>query len=230
MLADIKAKADAANETAKESISSWQAWKNGMAEIIAGTSQIFDDFRTNVLTSFTDGIGDAFADVLVSGASFGEALKSLWKSLAKMVISRLVSLGAQLLIFGAIQKAVSKAGVATVVSAKAGETFAATFASVMSAVPFPLNVALAPVMAAGQAAIMTAGALGLASFAEGGIISQPQLVLAGEAGPEAIVPLDRLGEFGGGGQTINLHVDGELIAQEAVKGMPAFIDARLGGI
>ena len=227
-----KIKDDLAEQNAKieENKSSWELWKEGMAAIIAGTSQIFDDFKTNVLTSFTDGIGDAFADVLVSGASFGEALKSLWKSLAKMVISRLVSLGAQLLIFGAIQKAVSKEGMATVVSAKAGETFAATFASVMSAVPFPLNVALAPVMAAGQAAIMTAGALGLASFAEGGIISQPQLVLAGEAGPEAIVPLDRLGEFGGGGQTINLHVDGELIAQEAVKGMPAFIDARLGGI
>jgi len=150
--------------------------------------------------------------------------------MAKMVISRLVSIGAQLLIFGAIQKMVNKQGAQATISAKAGETFAATFASVMSAVPFPLNVALAPVMAAGQAAVMTAGALGLIQMAEGGIISQPQLVLAGEAGPEAIVPLDRLGEFGGGGQTINLHVDGELIAQEAVKGMPAFIDARLGGI
>jgi TP901 family phage tail tape measure protein len=230
MLAEIKAKADAANETAKESISSWEAWKQGMDDIIAGTSQIFDDFKTNVLTSFTDGIGDAFADVLVSGASFGDTLKSLWKSLAKMVISRLVAIGAQLLIFGAIQRAVNKDGAKATISAKAGETFAATFASVMSAVPFPLNIALAPAMAAGQAAIMTASALGLAEFAEGGIISQPQLVLAGEAGPEAIVPLDRMGEFGGGGQTINLHVDGELIAQEAVKGMPAFIDARLGGI
>ena len=231
---DLQARIAAALEDQKskldKNISSWQEWKDGMADIIAGTSQVFDDFRTNVLTSFTDGIGDAFADVLVDGASFGEALKSLWKSLAKMVISRLVSIGAQLLIFGAIQKMVNKQGAQATISAKAGETFAATFASVMSAVPFPLNVALAPVMAAGQAAVMTAGALGLIQMAEGGIISQPQLVLAGEAGPEAIVPLDRLGEFGGGGQTINLHVDGELIAQEAVKGMPAFIDARLGGI
>ena len=230
MLADIKAKADAANETAKESISSWEAWKQGMAAIIAGTSQIFDDFKTNVLTSFTDGIGDAFADVLVSGASFGDTLKSLWKSLAKMVISHLVSLGAQLLIFGAIQKAVGKDGMLSTISTKGAETFAATFASVMAAVPFPFNVALAPVMATAQTAIMTAGAIGIGMAAEGGIFRQPQLVLAGEAGPEAIVPLDRLGEFGGGGQTINLHVDGELIAQEAVKGMPAFIDARLGGI
>jgi len=230
MLAEIKAKADAANETAKKSISSWEEWKNGMAAIIAGTSQIFDDFKTNVLTSFTDGIGDAFADVLVSGASFGEALKSLWKSLAKMVISRLVAIGAQLLIFGAIQKAVGKAGMISTVSTKAAETYAGAYASVMAAVPFPKNLFVAPAVASGEAAFMTAQALGLGMAAEGGIFRQPQLVLAGEAGPEAIVPLDRMGEFGGGGQTINLHVDGELIAQEAVKGMPAFIDARLGGI
>jgi len=227
MLADIKAKADAANETAKESISSWQAWKDGMAEIIKGTSQLFDDFRTNTLTSFANGIGDAFAAVLVSGESFRDQLKNVWKSIASSVISQLISMGIQLLIFSALQKSTAIAGASTVISAKAGETFASTFASVMSAVPFPANVILAPLLAAATVATMLAG---VPEMAEGGIISQPQLVLAGEAGPEAIVPLDRLGEFGGGGQTINLHVDGELIAQEAVKGMPAFIDARLGGI
>tara|TARA_R100001244_G_scaffold296_1_gene729 strand:- start:2014 stop:4701 length:2688 start_codon:yes stop_codon:yes gene_type:complete len=227
MLADIKAKADAANETAKESISSWQAWKEGMAKIIAGTSQLLDDFKTNTMTSFTNGIGDAFAAVLVSGESFKDQLKNLWKSLAAAVISQLVSMGAQLIIFSALQKTILATGAATVVKAKAGETFAATFASVISAVPFPLNIVLAPIVAAAQVAAMIGG---VPAMAEGGIISQPQLVLAGEAGPEAIVPLDRMGEFGGGGQTINLHVDGELIAQEAVKGMPAFIDARLGGI
>ncbi len=231
---DLQARIAAALEDQKskldENISSWQEWKDGMADIIAGTSQVFDDFRTNVLTSFTDGIGDAFADVLVDGASFGEALKSLWKSLAKMVISRLVSIGAQLLIFGAIQKMVGKAGMVATVSTKAAETYAGAYASVMTSVPFPKNLWMAPIVATGEAAFMTANALGLGMAAEGGIFRQPQLVLAGEAGPEAIVPLDRLGEFGGGGQTINLHVDGELIAQEAVKGMPAFIDARLGGI
>ena len=227
MLAEIKAKADAANETAKESISSWEAWKEGMAAIIAGTSQLLDDFKTNTMTSFTNGIGDAFAAVLVSGESFKDQLKNLWKSLAAAVISQLVSMGAQLIIFSALQKTILATGAETVVKAKAGETFAATFSSVMSAVPFPLNVVLAPIVAAAQVAAMLSG---VPAMADGGIISQPQLVLAGEAGPEAIVPLDRMGEFGGGGQTINLHVDGELIAQEAVKGMPAFIDARLGGI
>ena len=223
----IAADLEEQNGKLEENKSSWELWKEGMAKIIAGTSQLLDDFKTNTMTSFTNGIGDAFAAVLVSGASFKDQLKNLWKSLAAAVISQLVAMGAQLIIFSALQKTILTTGAATVVKAKAGETFAATFASVISAVPFPLNIVLAPIVAAAQVAAMIAG---VPAMAEGGIISQPQLVLAGEAGPEAIVPLDRLGEFGGGGQTINLHVDGELIAQEAVKGMPAFIDARLGGI
>ena len=193
-LEDLKPKLD-------ENKSSWELWKEGMVKIIAGTSQVFDDFRTNVLTSFTDGIGDAFANVLVEGESFGEAMKNLWKNIVSMIISRLVSLGAQLLIFGMIQEAVSKTGMHATVSTKAAETYAGAYASVIAALPFPENLIAAPLVASGEAAFMTANALGLGMAAEGGIFRQPQLVLAGEAGPEAIVPLDRMGEFGGGGQT-----------------------------
>ena len=44
-------------------------------------------------------------------------------------------------------------------------------------------------------------------FAEGGIVTGPTLGLVGEAGPEAIIPLDRLNEFTGrGGGDINITV------------------------
>jgi hypothetical protein len=39
-------------------------------------------------------------------------------------------------------------------------------------------------------------------MAEGGIVSSPTLALIGEAGPEAVVPLDRINN--GGGITINV--------------------------
>jgi hypothetical protein len=42
-------------------------------------------------------------------------------------------------------------------------------------------------------------------FAEGGIVTQPTLGLVGEAGPEAIIPLDRWREMRGGGE-INITV------------------------
>jgi hypothetical protein len=42
-------------------------------------------------------------------------------------------------------------------------------------------------------------------FADGGIVTSPMMGLVGEAGSEAIIPLDRLSEFGG--QTINVTIN-----------------------
>jgi ElaB/YqjD/DUF883 family membrane-anchored ribosome-binding protein len=59
-----------------------------------------------------------------------------------------------------------------------------------------------PQLGAGQAARPVAGRLGVPRMAEGGIVSSPTLALIGEAGPEAVVPLDRMAT--GGGVTINV--------------------------
>jgi hypothetical protein len=40
-------------------------------------------------------------------------------------------------------------------------------------------------------------------MAEGGIVTSPTLALIGEAGPEAVVPLSKMGQMGG--VTINVH-------------------------
>jgi hypothetical protein len=45
----------------------------------------------------------------------------------------------------------------------------------------------------------------VSKFADGGIVTGPTLGLVGEAGPEAIIPLSKLGQ--GGGLTINLNGD-----------------------
>jgi hypothetical protein len=43
-------------------------------------------------------------------------------------------------------------------------------------------------------------------LAQGGIVSQATLAIIGESGPEAVVPLDRMGEFGmGGGMNITVN-------------------------
>ena len=49
------------------------------------------------------------------------------------------------------------------------------------------------------------GGAGLAvpAMADGGIVTSPTLALIGEAGPEAVVPLSRMGQVGG--MTINVH-------------------------
>ena len=50
-------------------------------------------------------------------------------------------------------------------------------------------------------------------FAEGGIVTKPTLALIGEKRePEAVIPLSKMGQFGGGTQTINIVLDGQVIA------------------
>lgn len=41
-----------------------------------------------------------------------------------------------------------------------------------------------------------AGSQGITAFANGGIVTSPRLGLVGEAGPEAIIPLSKLGAMG----------------------------------
>jgi hypothetical protein len=48
------------------------------------------------------------------------------------------------------------------------------------------------------------GIPGFEKLADGGIVTGPTLGLVGEAGPEAIIPLDQLGRFGGMNVTINM--------------------------
>ncbi len=47
---------------------------------------------------------------------------------------------------------------------------------------------------------------GIPALANGGIVTGPTLALIGEAGPEAVVPLDRMG--GMGGNNVTIHVNG----------------------
>jgi hypothetical protein len=57
---------------------------------------------------------------------------------------------------------------------------------------------------------------GFTAFANGGIVTSPMMGLVGEAGSEAIIPLDRLGEFGG--QTINITINAGIGVDAAAVG------------
>jgi hypothetical protein len=45
-------------------------------------------------------------------------------------------------------------------------------------------------------------------MADGGIVTRATQIIAGEAGSEAIIPLDRLGDFGGGDTNVTIQVNG----------------------
>ena len=66
-------------------------------------------------------------------------------------------------------------------------------------------------------------------FATGGLVRGPTLAMVGEAGPELITPLDRLGEFmGGGEQTIIVELDGRAIMQSVAPRMIDQIRLKTG--
>ena len=79
--------------------------------------------------------------------------------------------------------------------------------SAYNSIPLLPNIPKAPTVSVPQlgataAARPVAGRLGIPRMAEGGIVTAPTLALIGEAGPEAIVPLDRMNT--GGGVTVNV--------------------------
>jgi hypothetical protein len=63
------------------------------------------------------------------------------------------------------------------------------------------------------------------AFAAGGIVRRPTLALVGEAGPEAVIPLNQLGSVApqGGGGTVIWEVDGRVLAEATVPYFPGVI-------
>jgi hypothetical protein len=55
-----------------------------------------------------------------------------------------------------------------------------------------------------------AGRLGIPLMADGGIVTKPTIAMIGEAGAEAVVPLDKMG---GMGTTVNINVAGSVISE-----------------
>lgn len=64
-------------------------------------------------------------------------------------------------------------------------------------------------------------------FATGGLVLGPILGLVGEAGPELIVPLDKVGEMGGGQtQTITVQIGDDVVMRAVARGLPRYLELR----
>lgn len=60
---------------------------------------------------------------------------------------------------------------------------------------------LGKVLGSGSSGGYSGGIGGITAFATGGLVTKPTKALIGEAGPEAVIPLDRMKEFHGGGSS-----------------------------
>lgn len=93
--------------------------------------------------------------------------------------------------------------------------------------PFPLASVFAGIIAATGA--MQIATIAATKFATGGIVTGPTLGLVGEAGPEAIIPLSKMGSMGlGGGHNIHIEINYPTIrSTEDIDALTEEISTRL---
>lgn len=190
-----------------------------MSHDILGTwAQQMQGFFFDIFNGFTTGIGDAVANAIVFGEDLGESLKRLMKNIAAFTIATLIKMALQKLILDKLAMISSTAVAKKQVSAHAGVAYAGTFAWWSSV--------LAPAakgFASAAGALALAG--GMAFLADGGIVNRATAAVIGEAGPEAVIPLDRVGEFMGGGEplTVIWKVDGRELASLVTEHQPGLL-------
>lgn len=147
-------------------------------------------------------VGDAAAQIIVDQESLDAVVEESLKSLAKQAISMLIQWGLQKLIWSKITKGSIIAEHTANLAGYLAEVYASSFASA-AAIPI-VGWAMAPGVATANLAIASAGAAGAAAVgagigagatggsalaAEGLIAAGPTNVIAGERGPEMILPL-----------------------------------------
>ena len=142
---------------------------------------------SNVVQDGIYGILDAFEKWGEEGGSIITNLGEAFKGFTKSAIGALKEL-----VTGLLTSAMKN------ILAKQAEAIAGVIASVMTSIPFPLNLALVGAAIAGVAALF-----GAIKLAEGGVVTKPTLAMVGEAGTEAVIPWKDIKKgFGGGGQNI----------------------------
>ena len=170
----------------------------GIFETGTGTwAQSFDKFKINIdqVKDKILGLGSATALTTKTSASLWKQQESAVQGALATMSSALTQAAAENKKFAAAAKVVA-IGLA-IVNTAVGVTNAL-------AVPPPwLGMTLAAIIAAaGAIQIATIAATPLA---EGGIVTRPTNALIGEAGPEAVIPLNRFG--GNLGTTQNIHIE-----------------------
>jgi len=198
----------------------------------------------SVVQAFTQGVGDAIAQVLVYGQSLGKMMADLMKRIAAMIISTLVQIAIQWVISSLLGVGAIVTQTVAAVKAYAIQTWAGAFAAT-AAIPIvgpgaafgaataALATMLAGVPAAGAAG-MGVGAASMATAAEGGIFTQPGITRIAERGrPEVVLNETNIKRFfpgmiGGGfrdrfTQIIQLNLDSRILSKVVAKGLPDII-------
>ena len=162
----------------------------------------------DVVRPIIDGLAQTFRGVveIIRGLVNGDfrqvlnGLKDLFSGIIRTVVAQFLALPRLLL--GALRTGLSKIGGAL---ANVGRDLVQKIIDgVKGAVGGIGSAILGAIPGAGAVGNILGGVKKILPFAKGGIVTGPTLGLIGEAGPEAVIPLDRLADVAGGGTTINI--------------------------
>lgn len=160
--------------------------------------------------------------IMITGeATAAGAITAIWSGAGSAIVGLFGTLTAAILGFitGTVFPALIAAGTAVI-------TFLSSIASALDASIFGIPFSV-PVWAAVALVAAAIGTIAAFAFAEGGIVTKPTLGLVGEAGPEAIIPLDKLGNMGGK-TTIVVELDGKVLMRHVANHLPSIL--RLKGL
>lgn len=166
-----------------------------MARKLQETQRKIAEFKEFLISNISTGVSDSFALLgesfgeAISGANIGEVIAKAAQGFLSIIGNVLTEVGKQIII-------TSKLVIA--LKAALAKSFQNPAASLI------VGVAL---VAAGSA--LKNIKFNVPKMQYGGILTSPRTVMAGEAGPEAIIPLDRLGSMIGGSAT-NINLTGRL--------------------
>ena len=240
MAQDMKVQFDAMNQTVLgfgdgltaflESLKAkWGAGFGSMRNFISNFVQVS-------AKTIADGLGTAISDIILGTKSASEAFKEFGKLIIRAIVEFVAEYVAQLLVAKAFSLIFS-AFIATTAGAIANAWLPA---AVLATIATLGAAAIQAPIAIGGALGVTAGAVnafagaaggGAKKTQHGGIVTSPTFALIGEAGPEAVVPLDRAGGFGETVVNVTVQVDKALLnSAENIDEFATMLARKIGRI
>lgn len=193
-----------------------QAWESAILKV-GGAMKIWSTAIEALIGGVTNvmatGFNDAFLAIADGGTTALGVLQKMGLGFRNLVFKIVADIIAQWITANILMMAMTRTRQVAEITG-AASVAAANNVAAMAAIPFGW---IAGIAAAGAIIAMV---MSFAKFAEGGIVTGPTLGLFGEAGTEAVIPLDKgkeMGLFGsgggdggkGGGVTeVHLHFDG----------------------
>jgi hypothetical protein len=212
------------------------------ASLQANMADVYQGIQS-LATMATQGIGDAFGRAMVYGESFGDAMDALWKQIAASLISMVIQIALQQLIYYALSLLGFTAAATAKISGEMAYGAVAAAASAYAGCPWPANLLAGP--AAGAAAIATmtalsaagmaagkgAGAGMAAGLATGGLVTGSMLAMVGEGGePELIAPRSDYEKLFNQARSndgdIAVYLDGKELTHSVARRLPAYVRQR----